>query len=460
MQLKLKLVVMAVIFGQILSSCSSSNKANEHSGLKSKELFDVHKKVLSNGLTVLFVKNEKLPIFSYYTYYKVGGKFESPGITGSSHLLEHMMFKGAKKYGEGQFDQLVEGNGGQNNAYTTNDLTVYYENLPKDHFEITADLEADRMMNLLLAKDSFEKERLVVLEERKMRYENSDNGRIYLELMKEAFKGTPYGISVIGEVSDLKNVTRDQVQKYFKTYYNPNNAVVVIVGDLKKSDVFEQMEKKFGHLPANKNLEKTKTEQLAKLGFNFRSDFKKEIKLKGVSPTPLFMIAYKGLKLGERDAFSLDLLASMLGDGASSYLSEKFVTNKNPKLLNIYAANYTLQESGIFFVGGQFLDKKMNVEKVKKEIIASLSKSCDESLDERSLKKVLNQYLYLRFKDLDTNQGIARFLGDREVYYGDYEFYKKEMGLYESITIDEIKNVCQKYIANKDYMMLTIWNKN
>jgi zinc protease len=440
--------------------CSSLNNESGSTADEDNRLsFKVNKKVLSNGLTILVVENFKLPIFSYYTYYKVGSKFESPGTTGSSHLLEHMMFKGAKKYGEGKFDQLVEGNGGQNNAYTTNDLTVYYENLPSQHFEIIADLEADRMQNLLLEKTSFEKERNVVLEERRMRYENSDKGKVYLEMMKTVFKGTPYGSSVIGEVEDLKTVSRDEVQKYFKTYYAPNNAVIVIVGAIDSDKAIETIEKKFAKIPATKDLKTIKANHLSKLGFDFRKDFKQKKKLKGTSPTPMFSLAFKGLKLGERDAFVLDILSSILGDGDSSYLNEYFVTSRKPRLSGIYAANYTLQDSGVFFLGGQLLPKK-KLKNVEKELKNALRKSCDMAISERSVKKVLNQYFVSMLASLDKNAGIARFLGDREVYYGSHDFYKKEMKIYESITINELKSVCKKYLLTDENVFLSIWNKH
>src|SRR5690606_1475586 len=202
--------------------CSHSGSKNEQELDQTEISLDVKTHKLKNGLKILVVENNKLPIFSYYSYYKVGGKYEVKGITGATHYLEHMMFKGAKKYGPGDFDRIVEGNGGSNNAYTTNDLTVYYENLPSKHIETIIDVEADRMQNLLLEPAAFESERLVVLEERKMRYENRDAGKLYLEMMLEMFKDTPYGTSVIGNIEDIKNVPRERMLEYFKEFYAPN----------------------------------------------------------------------------------------------------------------------------------------------------------------------------------------------------------------------------------------------
>ena len=449
----------------LLAACSSNTGNKDKAGPKgpSENLlgiqFDVHEKVLDNGLKVLVVENKKLPVFSFYSYYMVGSKYELAGATGSSHLLEHMMFKGAKKYGENVFDKIVSGNGGQNNAYTTNDLTVYYEMLPSEHFEIIADVEADRMQNLLLETKSFEKERYVVLEERKLRYENSDRGKLYLNMMKEMFVGTPYGSSVIGEVEDLKTVSREKVLDYFKKFYAPNNAVILVVGDLDHKKVFRIMEKKFGGIKANKDLDNQKKEIIAKKGFDWKVKLPKTVKLKGTSPTPMFFMAYKGVKIGERDGFALDILSSILGDGESSYLNREFVISKKPRLAAIYAANMTIQESGVFFIGGKLLEG-VNFQTLERDLKKSLSKSCDQALSERAIQKVKNQYLYSSMSGLDTNSGIAEFLGNREVYYGDYNFYKKEMRVYDSITMQELKDVCEKYIKNKSALTLSIWNKN
>jgi zinc protease len=452
----LKRILMLTTTALFISSCSSLN--GNKTGHEAISL-DVKHKTFPNGLTVITLENTKLPVFSYYTYYNVGGKFEVPGITGASHFLEHMMFKGAKKYGAKEFDKLVEGNGGKNNAYTTNDLTVYYESLPKEHFAKMVDLEADRMQNLLLEKKSFESERSVVLEERKMRYENSDRGKIYLRMMKEVFKGTPYGTSVIGTIPDLKSVSRDQIYKYFKQYYAPNNAVIVVVGDLDSEEVFSTIEKSFKNIPKSKGLEKAKKDAISKTNFKFKAKFDREIKIKGTSPTPVFNLAFKGVKIGTTDGFILDILSSVLGDGGSSYLNQNYVLSAKPKLSAIYAGNHTLMDSGVFYIFGHLLGSE-SVSSIKKDLFKTLKRSCDEAVTERSLQKVKNQYLVSMMSGLDTNAGIARFLGDHDVYYGRYDFYKKEMGIYNSITVEQVKSICKKYLVKEKSIFLSIWKNN
>jgi zinc protease len=446
--------IISICLAAFVYGCSSSSSITKHVN------FDVHEKVYENGLKVLVVENHKLPIFNFTTFYEVGGKFEQKGATGATHFLEHMMFKGAKKYGANKFDDVVEGNGGNNNAYTTNDLTVYYENLPSEHLDTIIDVEADRMNNLLLEKKSFESERLVVLEERKMRYENSDRGKIYLEMMQKMFEGTPYGTSVIGDVQDLKTVTRDKFFEYFKTFYVPNNAVVLIVGDVDKDHVFKEIEKRFGTIKKNKGLEKLKRETLANKDFSFKGKYGgREIKLKGTSSNPNFMYAFQGVKIGSKDSYALDILSTVLGGSMSSYLNEAFVLSNRPTMASIYAANYTLQESGVFFIGGQLLSG-VDPHKAKESLYKEIQEVCSEKLIKRSLEKVKNQYLVSSLSGLDTNAGIAKYLGNYEVYYGDYNFYKKELEIYNNVSLEDVRSVCRKYLVKENSIFLSIWNKN
>lgn len=451
-----KIICFLLCLGVLALSYGAAKKSTKPEGENENKFvqFDVKKKVLSNGLTILAVENTKLPLFSFYSYYKVGGKYEKKGTTGASHFLEHMMFKGAKKYGPGAFDKLVEGNGGQNNAYTSNDLTVYYETLPSEHFEVIADLEADRMANLLLEPKSFEKERLVIFEERRMRYENSDRGKLYLAMMKNVFKDTPYGKSVIGDAEDLKALTRDDVQKYFKQFYAPNNAVIVVVGNLDPDHVFDIMEKKFGKIKSNPELDKNKKE-LTKEGFDFKGKLSGEIRLKGSSPTSNFMLGFKAKKTGDPDSFVLDILSSIIGDGDSSYLTKKFVLGKKPLVQSIYAANFTLQDSGVFFIGGRLTEKtklKNWIKTLKNEIRGI----CDKAINKRAVNKVINNYLVSILSKLDNNAGIAQYLGDREVHFGSYEFYKKEFAIYNTITTEELNRVCKQYLNVDDSIFVSI----
>jgi zinc protease len=444
----------------IFLSCSSGSKNNSVSSSLDEFEIPVEKFVLSNGMTVLLSKNDKLPVYSIYSYYKVGSIYEEKGITGASHFLEHMMFKGAKNFGSGKFDTIIEGNGGASNAYTNYDSTVYYEHMPKDSLELILQVEADRMQNLLLEPEAFEKERQVVLEERKMRYENSPRGKLYLNTLAAFFEGTPYGRSVIGDVEDLKSVTRDQIQTYFKQFYTPNNLILVIAGDIDVSKTKAMIEKFYSPIPASKELIDHKKKMEHPERFSFKGKFNREIAFNGTSKNPMFMLSYQGEKIGTRKAYVLDLLSSILSGGKSSYLTQIYTQGKKPQVSYIYSANYNLTYAGVFYIMGEML-QGISLKNFKSSLMKDLNKSCNaEVVNTRSLQKVLNQYLVGVFDSLETNSGIASTIGDQEMYYGDYLNYKKMIDIYKSIGVNEVIQACREIFDPNKSIFTTVWEKN
>lgn len=447
-----------VLFLSLMLALSCSHQKSKSSSLGDAHLdIDVQVVKLKNGFTVLLVENPKLPIFSLYSFYKVGGKNEIPGITGASHFLEHMMFKGAKKYGPGIIDFTIEGSGGSTNAYTTNDLTVYYENLPSSQLEIMLDIEADRMENLLLKPDDFEKERAVVLEERKMRYENSPRGQLFMEMMAEVFKGTPYGTSVIGNIPDLKSVSRKQIFAYFKKFYAPNNVTMVIVGDIDASKTKAMLEEKFGKIPASPSVQDEHT-ALTPAMFKSELTVSREVYLKGASPRPMFMLSFPSYPHGHPKSYAQDILGSVIGDGDSSFLKKQFTFVAKPLASSIYAGNYTLEKSGVFFIGGELM-KGVKLSEFKTLLMKELQNACDKEITERAILKVKNNYLIDVYKGLDSNAGLAAFLGEKHTFYGDYNAYKKELEIYGSLGVEEVKAVCNELLKEPS-LFITVWEKN
>lgn len=448
----------------LLISCSGIKKESPpfEKGSDSESIFvnlEVRKETLPNGLRVLIVENHNLPIFSYYTFFDVGSRFEKKGQTGASHFLEHLMFKGAKKYGPGVFDTSIEGNGGSTNAYTTNDLTVYHENMPTSTLEMVIDMEADRMVNLTLDPVTFESERQVVLEERKLRYENSPQGKLYLTMMKKVFKDTPYEGSVIGEEMDLLKLSRANVQEYFKRYYSPNNAVIVVVGDINPSKTMSLIREKYGNLPPSKDLENEKSPLEKPILYEHKGIYPQEVNLHGNSPDPIFIFAYKGVKSGTRESFILDMLSSILADGESSYLSQLYVQNKKPLLSSATVSNYTLKQSGVFFLQGTLL-KKTSLNEFKKRYLKDTLNFCEEAITERSLQKTKNQYYVSYYDELDSNGGVAQLIGQREIFYNDYKYYLKELDTYNSITLSELKKACNEVFRSNKSIFINIWAGN
>ena len=211
---------------------------------------NVTEKVLPNGLRVLLKEEHKAPVVTFQIWYRVGSRNERLGTTGMSHLLEHMMFKGTKKHGPKTFSQTVQRNGGNDNAFTSRDYTAYFETFAADRIGISLDLESDRMQNLLLEPKEFLSEREVVKEERRMRYEDDPVNTMVEQMTSVAFSAHPYQWPVIGWMADINSITRDGLYDHYRTYYAPNNATIVVVGDFDAKTLLPRIEKYFGsHTP-------------------------------------------------------------------------------------------------------------------------------------------------------------------------------------------------------------------
>ncbi len=435
-------------------SCSTIQKEKT---LADSINLDVEELKLDNGMTALIVNNPKLPIFSLYFFYKVGGKNEVQGITGASHFLEHMMFKGAKKYGKNTIDFIIEGSGGSTNAYTTNDSTVYYENLPSKELNMILDIEADRMENLTLDPNDFEKERSVVLEERKMRYENSPKGQLYQLLMETLFQGTPYGRSVIGDIPDLKSFTREQMHEYFKRFYAPNNVTLVLVGDVNNNEAKAMIRDKFGKIKASpKVLESHALIKEEAFKVTYKGD--KIVQKKGESPNPIFMMAYPTYKAGHPKGYALDVLSSILGSGKSSTLVNQYILTSKPVATSMYAAHQQLEMNGFFFIGGDLI-KGIEIKKFQQDLKLKLKSYCHSEITETNIQKIKNNYLVDLYASLDTNPGLAQFIGDRQSIFGNWEYYKKELQNYEKVKVEDVKSLCLETF-NKDSVFVSVWNNH
>src|SRR5256886_6219270 len=230
--------IPAVLLGSLLLGWASAWAADA-----------VVAETLDNGLRVLLLEDHRSPIVSFQVWYRVGSRDERRGATGIAHFLEHLMFKGTPTHGQGQFARLVEQNGGQDNAFTSQDVTSYYVNIAADKIDLVIELEADRMHNLKLDAKDIASEREVVIEERRTRTEDDPGGFLGEEVGAIAFRSHPYGPPIIGFTEDIKRITPEEIRAFYKTYYMPNNAVLVAVGDFKAPDVLAKIRAKFGRIP-------------------------------------------------------------------------------------------------------------------------------------------------------------------------------------------------------------------
>lgn len=273
---------------------------------------------LDNGLRVLLLEDHRSPVVSFQVWYRVGSRNEQPGATGLAHLLEHMMFKGTPTYGPRTFATLIEQNGGQDNAFTSQDHTSYFVNIAADKLDLVIALEADRMRNLLLDPKEFESERLVVMEERRTRTEDDPEGFLGEELSAIAFKAHPYRSPIIGWMEDIRRVTPEEARAFYRTYYVPNNALIVAVGDFEAPRVLEKIRERFGAIPRAPDPPPVKAAEPAQSGER-RVTVRKEAQL------PLVFIGYPVPNHRSPDAPALELLSAILSEGRSSRLYRRLV---------------------------------------------------------------------------------------------------------------------------------------
>jgi zinc protease len=332
--------------------------------------------------------------------------------------------------------------------------------MPIESLDLLIQVEAHRMRNINLDKQAFESERNVVLEERKMRYENSSRGKLYLKTLEAFFEGTPYGRSVIGDIEDLNSVQTEQIQAYFDQFYAPNNAILVIAGDIDYDKTEKWIREAFGPLKKSEELEKLK--QTA-LGQNFKIANDKGhrvLSFHAETNNPQFMLAFPGEKIGTRRAYELDLLEAILSSGKSSYLNQKYIQVAKPLLTYIGGSNYNLMQSGIFFISGEILPG-VSIKKVEQMLKRDLKLACNPNvINKRSIQKVLNQYLVSFYSELETNSGLASILGDHQMYYGTHDNYKKMLDIFSSITEEEVLQACQKLFSSSHSLFVSVWNKH
>lgn len=403
-----------------------------------KVRFAVEKYRLKNGLTVLIHEDHSSPIVSFQTWFRIGSKNEKPGLTGMAHLFEHMMFKGAKRYTDEQFDTILQANGATNNAFTTQDYTAYHENLPSAKLELVMDIESDRMQNLRIDAENLKSEREVVKEERRMRVDNSPVGILFEAMYDAAFTKHPYHWPVIGYMKDLDNVTVEIAQEFHHKYYAPNNAVVVVAGDVDPQHVRQLVEKYYSLIPAQTIPNEPRIPEPPQKTV-------RQVFIERDVQNTQFILAYHTPKGGEAETYALDLLANILGNGTSSRLYQRLVY-RDQTAAGVSVFNSSLQDSGLFQVLVS-LKPNQSFDQVYRSVIGELWRPRNLTISDAELKKAKNQVMKSYVDGLKTVHGKAEALAANEILYGDYEMLFKDLERYNAVTKDMIRNVAKKYLA-------------
>jgi len=281
---------------------------------------------LDNGLQVLLMPNTKAPVVPVQVWYKVGSGNEPYGQSGLAHLTEHLMFRGTKKYGPKQFSRIVQRNGGQDNAFTDRDYTAYFENLASDRLAVALDLESDRMMNLLVEKDLFLTERKVVQEERRLRIKDDPSASLFEEVIATAFKSHPYKRPVTGWMEDLEGLTHSDFLSFYRQYYQPANATLVVAGNFDNAAILPMIEKTFGRIPKGPDLHPVIIKEPPQ-----EAD-KRVILRREEAQLPYVVIAYHVPSFPHPDSLALEVMSQILAGGKSSRMYQKIVYQEQAAL--------------------------------------------------------------------------------------------------------------------------------
>lgn len=396
---------------------------------------------LKNGMKFLVLEDASIPNANMYVFYRVGSRNEHPGITGLSHFFEHMMFNGAKKYGPKLFDQTMEYNGGSNNAYTREDVTVYTNWFPASATEVIFDLEADRISSLNIDPKMVESERGVVISERSTGLENSPWRLLSENVQATAFQESAYHWPVIGYEPDIKNWSKADLDNYFRTYYAPNNAVVVISGNIKPDNIKKLAEKYLEPIPAQPAPKPVHLTEPPQKG-------ERRIMVEKQVATPYVSIAWHVPEARHPDYYALDILSSVLSAGKSSRLYAAIVDKK--QLATAIFAGFSESFDPTLFSVNAVTAKGVNVADLEKAIYEEIDKIKKEGIKATELQKVKNQKLIEFYNQIETINGKSNNIGTYEVFFGDYKKMFDAPQAYEKVTVDDIRRVADTYFKKSN----------
>jgi zinc protease len=339
--------------------------------------------VLPNGLKVILLEQHRVPLVALQVWYRVGSRHEAWGKTGLSHMLEHMMFKGTQKVGPEEFSRIVQEHGGEDNAFTSRDFTAYVTELSSAEVQVAIDLEADRMQHLLLREQDFQTERLVVMEERRLRTDDNPQAALLEQLEATAHQIAPDHWPIIGWMEDLAHLSLDDVQTHYRTYYQPANAFIVVVGDFQVSELLPRLEQAFGAHPKGQIPDQQEAIDPPQSG-------ERRLILKRVAQLPSLAMGYHVPTLRQPDSYVLEVIAAILAQGQSSRLYHRLV--REQRLAFEASADYSLlsREPGLFLLSAAPLPGKdvVAVEQAIDQVIEQLQ---NEPVPERELEKAKNQ---------------------------------------------------------------------
>jgi zinc protease len=402
---------------------------------------------LSNGVEVLLWHDDTIPNLAVYTLWKVGSRNEAPGITGLAHFFEHMMFNGSEHYPPGEFDRTMEAAGGSNNAYTSNDVTVYQDWVPAEALEITLDLEADRIRALSVDPEVVESERGVVMSERRRSLEDDNHSLMWELLSATAFSAHPYQWPVIGWRSDIENWRQEDVEEFHRNWYAVNNALMVICGAFERDELIALLEEKIGSIEAREIPRGVVTVEPEQRGER-RAELRKEAALGSV------LVAWKVPETAHADQRVLELLDLILTQGESSRLYERLV-DQDELALWAWGGTDNNFDPGLYQVLVQSREG-IDGAQIEAALYEEIARLQSEPVTDRELQKAKNMLVTQFYRQMETISGRADRLGNFELFHGDWRELFHVVETYESITPTDLQRVASEYLVPDHRTVITL----
>lgn len=400
---------------------------------------------LDNGLDVILHQDNSAPVVTTSVMYHVGGKDRINGKTGFAHFFEHLLFEGTENIPKGDWFKIVSSHGGTNNANTSNDRTYYYEIFPSNNLELGLWMESERMLHPVIKQGGVDTQNEVVKEERRLRVDNSPYGRLVDEVSSNLFKVHPYKDPNIGYMEDLDAAELEEFKQYFEEYYSPNNATLVVAGDINIAETKKMIEDYFGPIPAGEEVvrdfpkEEPITQQIEDTAYDANIQI------------PAVVLAYRTPSMKDRDAYVLDMISSILSDGKSSRLYKKLV-DEQKQALQVGAFNLSQEDYGEYIIYGMPMGETA-LDTLTSEIDEEIQKLQTNLISQREFEKLQNTFENRFVNSNSTVAGIANSLATYHTLYGDANLINNEIDIYRNITREDIKRVANKYL-NKDQRLV------
>jgi zinc protease len=401
---------------------------------------------LNNGMHVILHQDNSAPVVTTSVMYHVGAKDENPDRTGFAHFFEHLLFEGTKNIPKGEWFTIVTSNGGSNNANTTDDRTYYYEVFPSNNVELGLWMESERLLHPVINQDGVDTQNEVVKEEKRLRVDNSPYGK-FLEMIKlNMFKKHPYKGTTIGKMEHLDAATLEEFQAFNAKFYVPNNAVLVVAGDINVAEVKVMIENYFGPIPRGNDIERN---------FPKEDPITEPMRAKAYDSNiqiPAIMAAYRTPSFKERDSYVLSMISTYLSDGKTSKLYKKIVDDKK-MALQVGAINLSQEDYGTYILYGLPLGD-VSLDDLVAEMDEEILKLKNNLISERDYQKIQNKFENNFVSSNSSFEGIANSLARYYMLYGDVNLINNEIDIYRSITREEIQSVANKYLNANQRLLL------